>query len=114
MSHQLPAELFRKLKENNVDKLTVTLTGGNDEAIVDCDFQPWPKAYTSEIETLIDDWIYSSFNFSGAGDGTEYGTHYVYDLNAGTCYSQDFYTEIKLEPQTDPEAFTVVDNKSDD
>jgi hypothetical protein len=106
MSYQnIPKELFQKLKEAGAETLVVKLEGGNDEAIIDVDVLPY-TAHSGAIARDVEDWVWNSFCFSGAGDGNPFGENYTYDLKKGTVHSESWYTEV-VPGDKDEESFTV-------
>lgn len=110
--YTIPASLFNQLKQNKVDRLTINLTGGDDEGILNIEFQPWPEGDLVgwHLERIVTDWVYNNFEFSGAGDGTPYGTDYVYDLNKGTFTSQEWAMIVDSKDENEHK-FEVVEEE---
>lgn len=96
----LTKKLKTRLVELGVTKFDVNWSGGCDEGygnVSITDYKEEPKMYptneTNEAYDLIHDWAIEKGWYSGAGDGTDYGDSYHYDLEKGTVSHTDWYHE---------------------
>lgn len=92
---RLPKELADRCKELGIESFTVKFSGGNDEGYcqVEADFD---GPYREDINTLLGDiqqWAERAECYSGAGDGSDYGDDYMFNLNDGTISHSYWYTE---------------------
>lgn len=90
----IPKDLFDKLKAAKVAYLTLNFMGGNDECNLDInytteDYKPVPDLIKGEIN----DWAWTAYNYSGAGDGSDYGDDVFYDLLNGKVRTQEWAKE---------------------
>ena len=109
-SKPLTKELKEKLVGLGVDKFDVDWSGGCDEGYGDVSIT-WNKAtervrsffgeYANPERTgrekeaydLLYDWAIVKGWYSGAGDGTDYGDTFIYDLQAGTVEHTEWCME---------------------
>ena len=92
----LTKELKTRLVELGVAKFEVNWSGGCDEGYGDVSVTKYKKGLNkvpSEAHDLIYDWAIEKGWYSGAGDGTDYGDSYHYDLDKGTVSHTDWYHE---------------------
>lgn len=99
----LTKELKTRLVELGVAKFDVNWSGGCDEGMGDVSVYykkesvvevARQKGYQSDpAYDLIYDWAVGKGWYSGAGDGTDYGDSYHYDLDKGTVSHTDWYHE---------------------
>ena len=111
----LTRDLFRSLKELGVIRFTVSYQGGSDEgynsnSVIErhdilLDGEPSPSLTLQaerKAEELIDRWAgYPGGYYNGAGDGTDYGDDFEYNLEKGTVEHTEWYhapQETKHEP----------------
>lgn len=82
----LPKTLYESGKQLKLSKLFLEFSGGSDEGFlnVDCKLQedePQPnekllRSYLDQVE----EWAWQVYDYSGAGDGSDYGDDITYDL----------------------------------
>lgn len=109
----LPKDLYDRAKNLSVGKIELQFSGGSDEGHMNAQLSlilsPLKdKNELLEIENLeqdVHDWMEKTWNYSGAGDGTDYGDDITYDLVENTvstscwCYvreDSDASSEILL------------------
>jgi hypothetical protein len=95
MSHPaIPKALYDTLKEAGVVSFELNFSGGSDEGYlsVTCN-----EGYEDEIE----EWANEAFDYSGAGDGQDYGDDYTYNLETGKVTHQSWYMEPTYNDPTD-------------
>lgn len=47
---------------------------------------------SDSLENEIENWAWEVYQYSGAGDGDDYGDDITYDLKEGTATSSNWYT----------------------
>lgn len=104
-------DLYNKLKEQGVEKLTLSFSGGDDEGYLDIDIDPAEKA-ERDIYNEIEDWAWSVYSYSGAGDGNAYGDNIIYDIKNGKASTEEWFT--KHEYGESEEMEIEVDDEEDD
>ena len=93
----IPAGLLAKLEKAGITKFTLAFQGGSDEGYLEIYDQSLKgKQYASMPAKLHDEveaWAYDSIGYSGAGDGSEYGDNFTYDLKAKTVMHDEWFHE---------------------
>jgi hypothetical protein len=93
----LPKTLYDRAVAAGIKQITFAWSGGSDEGYLDVSFDAYP---ITELETLrndIEEWASDAFDYSGAGEGNDYGDDYVYDLAAKTVSHSAWYTQPVYE-----------------
>ena len=75
----IPYEIIDKAKKAGVHTITLNFSGGSDEGYLDITLNEGGLADDS-LESEIEEWAWEVYEYSGAGDGNEYGDEIVYDL----------------------------------
>ena len=84
----LSKEIYNKAKELGIERIILRFSGGNDEGYLDVETEPkFDQDFASEIE----DWALEVYNYSGAGDGSDYGDDVIYDLKSGKVSTSEWY-----------------------
>lgn len=90
----LSKDIYNKAKELGITKITLSFSGGSDEGYLDVSCEP----YDIDASSLdIEDWAWSVYDYSGAGDGTDYGDNIVYDLKEGKVSTSEWFHVVKEE-----------------
>lgn len=93
----LPKRFFEAAKKLGVQTIEISFEGGSDNGYVNVsltDSEGHLRCYDSEFSDLckeIEDWAYNTYEYSGAGDGTDYGDDIVYDLQNGEVRVSEWY-----------------------
>jgi hypothetical protein len=112
----LPKRIYDKALSLGVEKICLTLEGGNDEGILNAhcfvDATKFSKKSASDLDSLsqeVEDWFWENHDYSGAGDGGPYGDEIVIYLKENKVRISDWYTtrvdgeqsteELKLEEE---------------
>jgi len=87
----LSKAIYNKAKELGVDKITLKFSGGNDEGHL------YVQTNTDDydFEKEIEDWAWEAYQYSGAGDGTDYGDDIVYDLKNGKVSTSEWFHVVQ-------------------
>lgn len=97
----LKKDIYNKAKAMGVDKIILSFSGGNDEGFLTVAIEPSDK-HTAELESAIEDWAWSVYNYSGAGEGHDYGDDITYDLANGKVITNDWAMQpVEGEPEED-------------
>jgi hypothetical protein len=107
----LDRKIYEKAKAMGVKSITLSFSGGSDEGYLyvglDMGSEPSNPGYVLEnrnkkeeiqLGDEIEEWVWSVYQYSGAGDGDGYGDEIVYDLVSGTATHQDWWME-RIEGQ---------------
>ena len=76
-------ELYNKLTAAGITSVTLNFSGGSDEGYLDVIIEPHRDPSDDDVRNLIkeiEDWAWSAYSYSGAGEGIDYGDEIVYDL----------------------------------
>ena len=76
----LKKEIFDKARELGITQIQLGFQGGSDES--------WVRVYCVhpdgdafyKFEEEIEEWVWQVYDYSGAGDGTDYGDDIKYDI----------------------------------
>ena len=87
----LPKKFYERAKELKVNKITLHFTGGSDEGFLDVDLISHENVDIKDFLNDIEEWAWEVYSYSGAGDDTEYGDAYEYDIINGTMSHEEWY-----------------------
>lgn len=62
-------------------------------------YQEYEKWFTAERNLVndIEEWAWEVYEYSGAGDGSDYGDTVAYSVDGKSCKAQEWYTESVYE-----------------
>lgn len=89
----LSKAIYDKAKELGVNTISLEFSGGNDEGHLHV--QTDTDNY--DFEKLVEDWAWEVYDYSGAGDGSDYGDNVVYDLKEGKVSTSEWFHVVKEE-----------------
>ena len=105
----LKKELYEQAKELGISKLILEFEGGSDEGYLyvhteiperlDEMAEDKQKAIR-KLESDTDEWVWTVYEYSGAGDGNRYGDVVTYNIEKGTVSTQEWYNVAKYEEET--------------
>jgi hypothetical protein len=102
----LARELYAKLRGAGIIRVDINWSGGSDEGNLDVNLYRAREEYPVDDRTLssaVEEWAYDAFDYSGAGDGNDYGDDYVYDLIAHTVtHSEWFHQRVEGDTAREP------------
>lgn len=103
--------IYEKAKSLGIETISLQFTGGSDEGALQVDVDPYDSSHNFEKE--IENWAWEVYEYSGAGDGDDYGDDITYNLKDGTVSSSNWYTsrcdgdnetiKLELEDKVTPE-----------
>ena len=88
----LSKKIFDKALSLGVTEIHLNFSGGNDEGYVNVHFGGYSTEHNSEFAQEIEEWVWETYDYSGAGDGNDYGDDVIYDLVNKTATSDSWYT----------------------
>jgi hypothetical protein len=83
----LKKEIYNKAIELGVTEIVLHFSGGSDEGYLNVEVNP----YNHDLADQIEEWAWSVYSYSGAGEGTDYGDIITYDLVNERASSQEWY-----------------------
>lgn len=105
----LPKKLYDEAKELGISSIELEFRGGNDEGNLYV-FLVAPKTddlvkivkrkqRVSKLETDVETWAFDAYQYSGAGDGNDYGDDVTYNLETMKASVSSWHmTRVDLEP----------------
>jgi hypothetical protein len=99
--YPIKKSLLEEAKNLGIEQIILSFSGGHDEGYLDVSFDG--GTYNSELAEKVEDWVWSVYSYSGAGDGSEYGDNIVYDLKEGKVYASEWYTSRVEEAPNESE-----------
>lgn len=101
----LKQELHDEAKALGITKIHLQFSGGSDEGFLYVHFDykennagghdsVFPLA---SLEEAIEKWVWSVYEYSGAGDGSEYGDNITYDLEEKKVSHDGWYHALQYE-----------------
>ncbi len=113
----LKKSIYDKAKELGILKIILNFSGGSDEGYLNIDFDIDTgfsfNDKTAQFEKEVEDWAWSVYQYSGAGDGSDYGDDITYDLENNTASCSEWYTE-RTEGDTSEIELKTDDQPSND
>ena len=118
----LPKKLYDEAKELGISSITPEFRGGNDEGNLYV-FLVAPKTddlvkivkrkqRVSKLETDVETWAFDAYQYSGAGDGNDYGDDVTYNLETMKASVSSWHmTRVDLEP--DPEVSIEIETENE-
>lgn len=131
----LPKSLFDRAEELELATIGLHFSGGDDEGHLSVTTEPkktnkyfkpindWKErdklkgkakdafdGYRQKVwsfEGDVEEWAWTVYEYSGAGDGTDYGDNVIYRLSKKTAEYNDWYMEAK-QGETHKTKFEVV------
>lgn len=112
MIQPLNKDIYKKAIELNIKQIYLAFTGGSDEGCCYISFNPVNTAIQkSGLEDEIEEWVWETFDYSGVGEGNDYGDDITYDLVNNTIsheewsmvasYSTPVLTDLKVSKSDD-------------
>ena len=103
----LNKSIYNKAKEQGIESIILHFSGGSDEGYLDVETEPkWDQDLAREIE----EWAWEVYDYSGAGDGSDYGDDIVYNLKNGKVTTSEWFS-ARQEGDTDNEEMELEEEK---
>ena len=102
----LSKDIYNRAKAAGVETITLNFQGGSDEGFLYIHINPATGALTEEE---VEEWAWEQYDYSGAGEGSDYGDNIQYDIKNDTASHTSWYhvehyddpTEVELEVEED-------------
>lgn len=85
----LKKEIYNKAKELGIENIILHFSGGSDEGYLDIELEP---TYNQEFANEIEEWAWDVYDYSGAGEGSDYGDDIDYNLKTGKVSTSEWYS----------------------
>jgi len=118
MINPLPRYLFDRLVEAGVSTLYLNFSGGSDEGYLyigllrESGERAECRTDMKDLVQAVDDWAWQVFDYSGAGDGADYGDDYEYDLKNMTTQHTEWCTVRKYQ-DTETSNFSLEEGEQE-
>lgn len=99
----LPMKFMTRALSLGASKIKLNFSGGSDEGHLNIDFMNSEGQYIytysegneglTDLEHEIDDWVWNTYHYNGAGDGRSYGDIICYNLKEGTVTTEAWWTD---------------------
>ena len=121
----LPKKLYEEAKELGISSITLEFRGGNDEGNLYV-FLVAPKTddlvkivkrkqRVSKLETDVETWAFDAYQYSGAGDGNDYGDDVTYNLETMKASVASWHmTRVDLEPDEEVSIEIETENEENE
>lgn len=102
----LSKELNEILTKCEVESFVLKFSGGSDEGYLyvivnrNPESSPLEKKYDGKLEEIIKEWAWENYEYSGAGDGSDYGDDITYDLKNKTVSCQEWEMVERYHEET--------------
>mgnify|MGYP003348141310 CR=1 FL=1 len=96
-------ELYNKLTAAGITSVTLNFSGGSDEGYLDVIIEPHRDPSDDDVRNLIkeiEDWAWSAYSYSGAGEGIDYGDNIEYDLKNKKVRTSE-WTMVRQDSEND-------------
>jgi hypothetical protein len=88
----LPKKIFDKALSLGITEIHLNFSGGNDEGYVNVlMLAGYSTKHNSEFAQEIEEWVWETYDYSGAGDGSDYGDDVIYDLKNKKASASSWY-----------------------
>jgi hypothetical protein len=88
----LPKAIYNKAKELGIDTIILHFSGGNDEGYLSVETSP---KHNQEFNDDIEAWAWKEYDYSGAGDGSDYGDDITYNLETNEVSTEEWYHVVE-------------------
>jgi len=92
----LKKEIYNKAKELGIENIILHFSGGSDEGYLDIELKP---THNQEFANEIEDWAWEVYEYSGAGDCSDFGDNITYNLKEGKATTSEWYMVRKDEEE---------------
>jgi hypothetical protein len=106
----LNKEIYNKAKELGVEYILLQFSGGSDEGHLYVDMGP---DYIQDLASEVEDWAWNVYDYSGAGDGSEYGDNIEYDLVKNKVKTNEWFYS-RQEGESDEDSLELVESEEEE
>lgn len=86
----LSKDIYEKAKSLDITEIKLRFSGGSDEGFLDIEVTPWEND-KDDFSKEIEDWVWSVYEYSGAGEGRDYGDDITYDLKNNKVHADEWF-----------------------
>ncbi|NBW85150.1 MAG: hypothetical protein EBR50_07575 [Proteobacteria bacterium] len=101
----LKKEIYDKAKALEIDTIILNFSGGSDEGYLEVELEP---NHDCDFANEIEEWAWSVYSYSGAGDGSDYGDTIKYDLENNEVTTSEYYM-VREDNENDPEELEIAE-----
>lgn len=83
----LSRAIHDKALKLGITRISLHFSGGNDEGYLTVEFN---GKYNQGFNDKIEDWAWTAYSYSGAGEGSDYGDDITYDLKKKTVTTSEW------------------------
>jgi hypothetical protein len=107
----LKKEIYDRAIEAGIERITLSFSGGSDEGHLEvyCSKESGDHVQTALIDA-IEEWAWTVYSYSGAGEGHDYGDDIVYDLKSMRASHDEWWTG-RTAGATNQEAFGIAEEE---
>lgn len=99
----LSKAIYDKAKSLGITEIGLHFSGGSDEGHLYVETKP---EYDREFADQIEEWVWDTYHYSGAGDGNDYGDNITYNLETGEVTTQEWY-HVMHEEEAQTSTFKI-------
>lgn len=99
----LPMKFMTRALSLGVSEIRLNFSGGSDEGHLNIEFMGEDGTHMwtyddeneglADLESEIDTWVWNTYDYNGAGDGSGYGDIICYNLKEGTVTTETWWTQ---------------------
>jgi hypothetical protein len=104
----LKKEIYDRAIAADIERITLSFSGGSDEGHLEvcCTDAAGDHVQTALIDD-IEEWAWTVYSYSGAGDGHDYGDDIVYDLKSMQASHDEWWMD-RQAGATNQESFGIA------
>lgn len=104
----LPHRIYARATNTGITKIALNFEGGSDEGYLDITMEPVAN-HDADFASVIEEWAWDVYSYSGAGDGNAYGDHVIYDLKEKMVYLSEWTME-RTEGDTGTDELQIMES----
>lgn len=114
-AEKLSKAIYDKAKALGATAIILEFSGGSDEGYLNVGLSTadGKSVDNPDFEKEIDEWAWSVYDYSGAGDGNDYGDDVVYDLAENKVTTSE-WTMIRHDGDEEGSELVVADAVPED
>lgn len=114
----LPKKIYNRALDLGAAYIKLSFSGGNDEGNCDITLSDENNVDLSHqsVGALIDEienWVWEVYQYSGAGDGSDYGDEIAYNLKTMIATTQEWWME-RSDQEEESEEFVFAEEEEDE
>lgn len=107
----LNKEIYDAAVKMGITKITLNFSGGSDQGHLDVDLGKYSDTVEyRDLESKVETWAWDAYEYSGAGDGSDYGDDIEYDLVNKKVMTSEWFT-ARQEGEYGEKELTFVDGE---